>query len=219
MRDLKIDKKIYPFAVSVLILVIVVMVPIGVIYIKEKAVLNHIVTESIPEDTFTGVSNTSLSLVEKLEMLSSFSDKNRIVFQSVEKISDEQLLEKVNIELKKMMEMGVVFSFDTSSGQIQRADAMVYMNKQDMNVSCTVINAEIEFTGYHLWILMDMETSQFYSFMLDTSLTYEDSTAYDKDDEFFEQMIDGWCTYIGLDRETITEFFDFSYLPYSIYLY
>lgn len=218
MREHRIDKKIYPFAVTVLLLVIVVIVPIGVTYIKEKAVLNHIVTESIPEDIFTGVSNTSLSLVEKLKMLSSFSDKNMFVFQSVEKISDEQLLEKANIELEKMMEMGVVFSFDTSSGQIQRADAMVYMNKQDMNVSCTVINAEIEFTGYHLWILMDMETSQLYSFMLDTPITYEGSMTYDKDEELFEQIIDGWCTYIGLDRETITEFFDFSYLPYGIYL-
>ena len=108
MRELKIDKKIYPFAVSMLLLAIVVMVPMGVTYIKEKAVLNHIVTESIPEDTFTGVSNDSLSLVEKLEILSSFSDKNMFIFQSVEKISDEQLLEKVNIELEKM-KMGIVF--------------------------------------------------------------------------------------------------------------
>ena len=64
-----------------LLLAIVVMVPMGVTYIKEKAVLNHIVTESIPEDTFTGVSNDSLSLVEKLEILSSFSDKNMFIFQ------------------------------------------------------------------------------------------------------------------------------------------
>lgn len=218
MRELKIDKKIYPFAVSMLLLAIVVMVPMGVTYIKEKAVLNHIVTESIPEDTFTGVSNDSLSLVEKLEILSSFSDKNMFIFQSVEKISDEQLLEKVNIELEKMMKMGIVFSFDMSSGQIQRSDTIVYMSKKDMNVSCTVINAEIEFNGFHLWILMDMETSQLYSFMLDTSITYDGSMTYNIDEDLFEQILDGWCQYIGLDRETTTKFFDFSYLPYGIYL-
>lgn len=218
MRELKIDKKIYPFAVSMLLLAIVVMMPMGVTYIKEKAVLNHIVTESIPEDTFTGVSNDSLSLVEKLEILSSFSDKNMFIFQSVEKISDEQLLEKVNIELEKMMKMGIVFSFDMSSGQIQRSDTIVYMSKKDMNVSCTVINAEIEFNGLHLWILMDMETSQLYSFMLDTSITYDGSMTYNSDEDLFEQILDGWCQYIGLDWEKTTEFFDFSYLPYGIYL-
>ena len=38
------------------------------------------------------------------------------------------------------------------------------------------------------------------------------------DEDLFEQILDGWCQYIGLDRETTTKFFDFSYLPYGIYL-
>lgn len=210
-------KKTVPVIIAVFILCFLVTMPSIFTGIKERTLLNRVVTEEIPENVLAGYFTKDLSASEKVELIiEGMSDDTEVAIVGggipyVE--NDAIIMEKACLELEELMDRGAMLRFDTSDCQFVSGTIHNYVDVEDISRSVSVMWVNLEFTSMMVDILMDVETSQIYEYNL-----YWDSYSVSDDEDLvgLDEMIHNFQEYTGLSEEEFYLFYDCSEAPIYI---
>ncbi len=212
-------RKTAPVFTAVLILIFLVTMPPVFAEIKEKTLLDRVVTEEIPENVLIESSKKDLSVSEKLDLIINGRSGGFGVAVADGIISgagienDNILKERACSELEKLMEKNAIFVFDTSDCELISESPLNYVNLDDMSQSVSVIWMSFQFSSMMADVLIDVETFQIYEYNLywDTYSVSEDSDLVELDD-----LIRNFKEYTGLSEEEFDYYYNCSDAPMYI---
>ena len=208
-----------PVFMAIFILCLLVAMPSIFAGIKEKAILNKVVTEKIPENVLVDYASEDLTVSEKLELIVRGRDGDSgvaIVSGGISGIENDNILgERACRELEKLLSEHAILPFDTSDGQFLGGEPMNYVDLNDMSQSVSVMSVQLDFPAMVVDLIMDVETSQIYEYNL-----YWDSYSVSDDMDLvdLDEMIRNFREYTGLSEEEFDYFYDCSEVPMYISL-
>ena len=209
-------RKTAPVFIAVLILCLLVTMPSLFTKIKEKTLLDRVVTEENPENVLTESSKKDLSVYEKVDLIVNgrsggfgVAEVDGII-SGIEIENDDNLKKRACLELEKLMKKEAILVFDTSDCEIIGGIPLNYVNLNDMSQSVSVIWINLQFESMMADVLMDVETSQIYEYSLywDLYTESEDLNLVELDD-----LIRNFEEYTGLSEEEFYYFYNCSDAP------
>lgn len=210
-------KKTAPVFIAVLILCLLVTMPPLFAKIKEKTLLDRVVTEEIPENVLTENSKKTLSVSEKLDLIVNGRSGGfgvAVVDGIISGVENDNILkERACLELEKLMKKDAILVFDTSDCELISGTPLNYVNLNDMSQSVSLIWINFQFASMMADVLMDVETSQIYEYNL-----YWDSYSVSEDSDLVEldNLIRNFEEYTGLSEEEFDYFYNCSDAPMYI---
>ncbi len=210
-------RKTAPVFIAVLILCLLVTMPPLFAKIKEKTLLDRVVTEEIPENVLTESSKKALSVSEKLDLIVNGRSGGfgvAVVDGIISGVENDNILkERACLELEKLMKKDAILVFDTSDCELISGTPLNYVNLNDMSQSVSLIWINFQFASMMADVLMDVETSQIYEYNL-----YCGSYSVSEDSELMEldNLIRNFEEYTGLSEEEFDYFYNCSDAPMYI---
>lgn len=210
-------KKTAPVFIAVLILCLLVTMPPLFAKIKEKTLLDRVVTEEIPENVLTENSKKTLSVSEKLDLIVNGRSGGfgvAVVDGIISGVENDNILkERACLELEKLMKKDAILVFDTSDCELISGTPLNYVNLNDMSQSVSLIWINLQFASMMADVLMDVETFQIYEYNLycGSYSVSENSDLVELDD-----LIRNFEEYTGLSEEEFDYFYNCSDAPMYI---
>lgn len=210
-------KKTAPVFIAVLILCLLVTMPPLFAKIKEKTLLDRVVTEEIPENVLTENSKKTLSVSEKLDLIVNGRSGGfgvAVVDGIISGVENDNILkERACLELEKLMKKNAILVFDTSDCELISGTPLNYVNLNDMSQSVSLIWINLQFASMMADVLMDVETFQIYEYNLycGSYSVSENSDLVELDD-----LIRNFEEYTGLSEEEFDYFYNCSDAPMYI---
>lgn len=225
-------EKAGPFLAAVLLLAFFISMPALFTGIEEKALINRVVTEELPENVSMEYSKASLSVAEKLEMIASVRAGSRRISQvngGVSTVaSDADIMDKAREELEKLIKMQAIMEFPVENCELIGADFFTFVDTQDMSRSVNLMWLHLYTDVGMADILMDMETGLIYEYnlywesydMLDGPGEVSGAAAGEVDGSLelmdLDEMIRNFQEYLGLSREEFESYYDILNMPWYI---